>query len=268
MNRSETPRFDLWGQEMSGARPRTRRPARRRVRISGLRMAVFGLIVAACTALSVHLIDGTASADTRSISPRTIANAVNLRASDLPGFHSTAGSDVGVGGDPAAQFKRCFGSSRLFSAGAQTTSSRSFTADSATSSVEVTSTVTPTTRSVAGRDTRLITDPRLPRCLAAAFAAVSFTSHGVALTASDPQAMSLPAPVVQGEGASSPLSTRLSVVWTSNGLSFTLFVDVYAITVGDDEIGITAATVGQPYPLPSEQRLAAVMVSRALALPH
>jgi hypothetical protein len=231
-------------------------------------MAVFGLIVAACAALSVHLIDGTASADTRSISPRTIANAVNLRASDLPGFHSTGPSNVSVGGDPTAQFKRCFGSSKGFSGGGQTTSSRSFSAGTATSNVEVTSTVTPTTPIAAARDTRLITDPRLPRCLAEAFAAASFTSHGVTLSGSDPQAMSLPAPVVQGDGVSSRLSTRLSVVWSENGLSVTLFVDVYAITVGDDELGITAVTLEQPYPVASEQRLAAVMVSRALALPH
>jgi hypothetical protein len=134
--------------------------------------------------------------------------------------------------------------------------------------VEVSSSVTPTTSVVVARDSRLISDSRLPRCLAGAFAAASFTTGGVTLTGSNPQAMSLPAPVIDGGGVGSVLSTRLSVVWTANGLSFTVFLDVYAITVGRDEVGMTVVTTEQPYPLASEQRLADLMVSRALALPH
>jgi hypothetical protein len=268
MNRSETPRFENWGQEMSGARPRTRRSARRRVRISGLRMAVFGLMVAACAALLVHLIDGTASADTRPILPRATASAVNLRLRDLPGFHRTANANVSVGGDPTAQFKRCLGSSQVLSSSGRGSSSRSFSGGSGLSAVEVNSSVMATTGAVLARDSRLISNPRLPRCLAVAFAASSITSHGVTLTGSNPQAMALPAPVTEGVGVRSPLASRLSVVWTEDGLSFTVFLDVYALTVGHDELAMTVITLEQPYPLASEQRLADLMVSRALALPH
>jgi hypothetical protein len=268
MNRSETPRFDLWGQEMSGARPRTRRPARRRVRISGLRLAAFGLIVAACAAVLVHLIDGTASADPRLTSPQAIAGAIDLRLADLPGFRTQHDANSSVGDQLGQSLGDCVGASGpTLSAALGGQASATFSGGSGLNATGIASFVSVGSSAQVSRDSSVMHGRRFTACFADTLAK-AITADNSSLSASSPQVMALPAPVDIDGGARTQLAMRASITVSEGGLSFTAWVDFYFLTVGRDEIGLMAFTLEQPYALGSEQRLAALMVSRARALPH
>ncbi|MGH2851483.1 MAG: hypothetical protein ACRDLP_12790 [Solirubrobacteraceae bacterium] len=232
-------------------------------------MAVFGLIVAACAALSVHLIDGTASADTRSISPRTIVNAVNLRASDLPGFQVKPDSSAGGGGTLAQSLVQCVGpAGEGLNTTPQAQVAANFTSGSGLGSAGVSSFVIVTSDAQVASDSKVLGDPRFGRCMARLLS-TAISADGATVAASNPQAMTLPdPPVARGSAVRSPLALRLSVTLTGDGLSTTAWVDFYFVTVGRDEIFFGAYTLDQPFSLAAEHRIARVLVSRALALPH
>ena len=150
----------------------------------------------------------------------------------------------------------------------QAQSAASFTSGSGLGSAGVSSFVIVTSDAQVASDSKVLSDPRFGQCMARLLS-TSISADGATVAASNPQALTLPDPPVARSGAvRSPLALRLSVTLTGAGLSTRAWVDFYFVTVGRDEICFGVHTLDQPFYLGAEHRIARVMVSRALALPH
>ena len=58
------------------------------------------------------------------------------------------------------------------------------------------------------------------------------------------------------------------MTWAADGNDVPIFVDVYLVGVGDDELGIFTFSTETPVSTSTEQRLVNLVVARALAQPH
>jgi len=64
------------------------------------------------------------------------------------------------------------------------------------------------------------------------------------------------------------LGLRASMTWSVNGLNFPVFVDLYVIALGHDELTMFALSTEQPYSIAAEDRLVALLERRAQRLAH
>jgi hypothetical protein len=202
-------------------------------------------------------------------SDRAVANAVNLRLSDLPGFRLGSTGGVSPGGDPGTQFNHCFGSVAATSGNnAPSMSSPDFIKGTGLEEVSLTSSVGFSTPAAIARDSTLAKSPRFPRCFADALAALTLSTNGVKITGSNARAERLPSALRRSGGVDPFLSMRASMTWTVRGLSFPTYVDLFVVAVGHEEISMLVYATVQPVVVASESRLIAVVINRALAEPH
>lgn len=269
------PRFDCWGEDLRRARGQTRRRRPRRAQLSWRGLALLALICAGGAALAVHLAAGPASGSSATTTvlpstatPQAVAHAVNLRLSDLPGFRLGSGGGVSATGESAGQLKQCLGSGAGIVGGAAGSSSPDFMSGAGLQAVSLGSTVSVVSASQLARDDALAGNPRLPQCLANAIASMKLGAHGTTITGSDPIGATLPPPVLPGGAVRSMVATRASLTWTANGLPIPVYLDLYVVAVGHDEVSLYAFSTQQPYPMADAQRLIALLVGRALAQPH
>ncbi len=231
------------------------------------------VVVAAAAALVVHVAGGGSApaiaAGTASPTPRAIANAINLRLSDLPGFRFASGAGTSLGGNPGRQFKQCFGSSaNAPGANALSVSSSDFVAGQGLQTVSLGSSVTFPTAAVLAHDVAVAKNPRFPQCFARALAALTVTGSGVQITGAGAQATSLPSALSHSNGVDPLLGMRVSMTWSVRGVSFPVYIDVSLATVGRDEIALFVFALDQPYSMADEEQLQALLASRALTQPH
>ena len=108
----ESPDFHRWGTDIEGPPERTEEDSRPRrlTDLSLTRMAVLAVVVAAVVALIVHFAAGGRSggAPAGPTTPRLVAAAINVKPSDLRGFHAGSSAGVSVGRDPTTAFTQCF----------------------------------------------------------------------------------------------------------------------------------------------------------------
>ena len=200
-------------------------------------------------------------------SPRAIAAAINLRLSDLPGFRVSNNAGVSTSGDPDTQFQQCFGTVPD-AASAPSFDSPDLVSGGGLESVSVGSTVSFVTPSVLQRDAAVARNPRFPRCFSDALAAISMSANGVQITASNPTAATLPIPVSASTSVDPVLGMRAAMTWTADGNDIPVYVDVYLVGVGHDELGIFMFSTQDPFSTSTEQRLVNLVVARALGQPH
>jgi hypothetical protein len=241
-------------------RPAPDAPAlRARPRISWPIAGIAFVVVAAAVAIALHVAGGV------SPSPRALAAAVNLRASDVPGFHVDSGGGGTIGGQPDAQFKHCFGAA--LNGGPADSSSPNFIAGSGLQIEEVSSSVGVTgSPAVVADDFALIRNRRFLQCFASAMDAMSVTtSGGLRIAFSGTHVTSLPVAVA---GADHSFDVRISTTLKVSNAGVPVYLDVYGFAIGRDELSLVTFAVAQPVADATAQRLSSLLVGRALANPH
>jgi hypothetical protein len=198
-------------------------------------------------------------------SQTVIAAAVNLRASDLPGFRLSSGGSGGVtfGGESGSLFRRCWGSDGTGLAGID---SPTFDAGSGLQAESIGSNVAVASSPVAVvSDLALASSARLRSCIAQAWDSVTFTEKGVQGGFSGAQITSLSMPMARAETS---VGLRMTAMLDVESVSLPIYVDIYGFGVGRTEATLTTFGVQQPVPVATEQQLSALLVSRAIAQPH
>ena len=202
-------------------------------------------------------------------SDRAVANAVNLRLSDLPGFRLGSTGGVSLGGDPGTQFNRCFGTvAKTSGHNAPSVSSPGFLKGTGLEEVSLTSSVGFSSPAAIALDSTLAKSPHFPRCVADALAALTLSANGVKITGSNAHAERLASAVKRTGGVDPVLSMRASMTWTVRGLSFPMYMDLFVVAVGHEEISMFVFATVQPVVVASESRLITVLINRALAKAH
>ena len=241
--------------------PRTRLPS---LLLGPVAAATVLVVLVASTGLS-----SAAGARRVTASDRAVANAVNLRLSDLPGFHLGSSSGVSVGGDPGTQFNRCFGAVPKTSGGDDpSVSSPDFLKGTGLEEVSLDSSVGFSSVAALADDSTLAKNPRLPQCIADALAALTVSGDGVKITGGAPRSERLPSGIKSTGDVDSLLSMRASMTWDVRGLTFPIYADLFLVAVGHEEITMFVFATVQPVVVASESRLMTLMVQRALAMPH
>jgi hypothetical protein len=224
--------------------------------------------------LSLPAAGASAAATTgkASAAEKAIAVAINIRRSDLPaGFSVAPNAGVSIGGDPAAQFKSCYGPGASESGGndSPNVSSPSFSkAGAGGESVSVGSGVAFPSPDQLARDAGYAGNPRFPQCVADAFAALTLKADGVKITGSQPHGVKLPDQVRTTAAVQTLLGLRASFSWTVRDVSLPVYLDLFLVRVGGEEIDLYAFATVQPVLISSEAHLLSLMVARALAHPH
>lgn len=268
----ESPDFDRWGNEFDGAPAAGIRRARTLADLSLVRVATLAVVLAAVAALIVHFAGGgrTATQATRPLTQSAVAAAVNVRLADLSGFHVGSSAGVTVGRDPASAFAQCLGSSASPAASPiPSFQSPDLVSGTGLQFVSLSSTVGFAPASVLASDAQLAANSRFAPCVANALAGLTYRAHGLAITSGgDAQATPLPFPPSAGHGVHRMLGLQASMTWSVNGLNFPVFVDLYVVTLGHDELSLFALSSEQPYSIATEDRLLGLLERRALRDPH
>jgi hypothetical protein len=203
-----------------------------------------------------------ATADSRT----AIADAINLRGSDLPGF--TRGDGSTINERLVQQIQKCVSPTSQRSASA---SSPLFVASTNSSFVALFSTVSFVTPSVVRADANAAKRPAMPGCLVAGLSStpltISLGTQHVTAKASKVKAVSLPLPV-KVNGTVPIVSIRVSATFAVHGESAPVSFDLDEVGVGSDELRLLVETLGHTYAAASEKHLVSVLVTRALAEPH
>ena len=268
----ESPDFDRWGTDFDGPRAARLQRTRSVADLSRARVATLAVVAAALVALIVHFAGGgrAASQAARPTTHRAVAAAINVELADITGFHVGSSAGVSVGTSPATAFTHCFGSSvSLAAAGTPSFQSPDFVSGTGLQFVSLGSTVGFAPASVLASDAALAANPRFAPCVANALAALTYRAHGLAITGGGgAQATPLPFPPSRGHGLHTMLGLRASMTWSVNGLNFPVFVDLYVVTLGHDELSLFALSSEQPYSIATEDRLVAMLEGRAQRDPH
>jgi hypothetical protein len=256
--------FENWGT-----------PVAQQAKSPGLarRLAVIAIAVTIVAALIVH-VTGGGSANPASPA-QAVANAINLRPSDVPGFHIANNSGVTESGNPAGEFQRCFGTLTVSAgsgAGVVTDaavsdlgsfSSPDFVEREGLSTVSLGSQVSFVSDSALASDAAAARNPRFAECFAQALAAITYDAHGVQVTGSDPTAETLPVPIVPERGVDPLLGLRANIVWSANGTQIPVTADIYLVGVGHKELSLFDLSTEHPYSTSAEGHLLALLVRRA-----
>jgi hypothetical protein len=201
---------------------------------------------------------------------RGVAQEINLRASDLPGFTvQNSGSDAA---DHAldARMTACMGPGWIANEGRTDLadiSSPQFVSGTGLQTELVSSDVT-IARSAAAvrRDLALVNSGHIQSCFAQALDGVTVpTAHGPAVTIGSVQVTSLSVPVARSDGG---FGMRATMVMSALGINVPVVLDILGYSVGRDELSLMALAIGHPSSAPTEQRLSTLLVNRALEHPH
>ena len=265
----ESPDFDRWGTDIEGrpdgisSEPRSRRLSD----LSPVRVVVLAVVVAAVVALIVHFAAGgrSSGAPAGPTAPRLVAATINVKLADLRGFHVGSSAGVSVGGGPTTAFTQCVGSSTSPAATPSASfQSSDFVSGTGLQFVSLGSTVSFAPASVLASEAAVTANSRFPACLANALAALTYRAHGLAITSGGgAQATPLPFPPPAGHAAHTIFGLRASMTWSVNGLNIPVFVDLYVLALGHDELSVFALSTEQPYSIATEDHLVALLEHRA-----
>lgn len=221
-------------------------------------------VVAAIVALVLVLGAGSSSG------ARTVAQEINLRATDLPGFIVQESSNDAADKALDARMTDCVGSgwiAKQSKAELADVSSPQFVSGTGLQTEVVSSDVT-IARSAAAvrRDLALVNSGRIQGCFAQALDGITVpTAQGPAVTISSVQVTSLSVPVPRSD---SGFGIRTTMVMAALGINVPVVLDILGYSVGRDELSLMALAIGHPSSAPAEQRLSSILVSRALEHPH
>src|SRR5579864_4515511 len=201
---------------------------------------------------------------------QAIAAAINLRASDLPGFTAQAPDHSGTGSQIDSRMRACVGSGWIAQhSGSQLAdvSSPQFASGSGLQAEQVSSDVT-IKRSVGAvrSDLATIESGRIQGCLAPALDGVTIpTRSGLPVTIGNVQVTQF-APSSAGSDGS--FGIRTTMLMNAAGVNVPVVLDILGYAVGKDELGLITFGIGHPFSTPSEQQLSSLLITRALARPH
>lgn len=221
-----------------------------------------GVLVAAIAAIVVLVTGGGGSPEL------AIARAINLRAGDLPGFTAQAVTSNPADNEIASRARRCPGITDPGGhPGAVKASSPMFQTGSGATSLQLQSNVEiERSSSVVASDLKRVQSEPVQSCLQQVFDGLSIpASNGVPVTIGGVQVTPLP---TSRAGASASFGLRVVMVLSALGRSLPFTMDLFGYSVGRDEVSLVTYAVEQPFPPQAEQRLGALLVTRALARPH
>jgi hypothetical protein len=225
--------------------------------------AYVGIVVALCAMLAGSPVAAG------STSPRAIAEAINLRASDVPAFSPQRSGNNSASSPLDARVKR---SCAALEAGqakhgyAVNTNSPMFVSASGVGEEEVQSAVAiEPSRRVVARDLALVRAPRLRDCLRNALEGLTFSIGGVSESITHVRVARLP---VAATGADGGYGLRVVMFISALFVSVPVTLDVSEFAVGRDEISLVTGAVAESFPRQTERQLSSLLVSRALAQPH
>lgn len=205
-----------------------------------------------------------------SSAPRAIARAINLHASDLPGFTAQPPDHSGTGSQIGSRMKGCLGAGWI----AQHTggdlvdvSSPQFASGSGLQAEQVSSDVTiKRSTSLVRRDLAVIQSGRIQGCLGQALDGITIpTQSGPTVTIDHVRAARLAA---AGQGSDGSFGIRTTMSMSALGVNVPVTLDILGYAVGRDELSLVTFTIARPFSAQIERQLAAVLISRALAHPH
>jgi hypothetical protein len=221
-------------------------------------------VAVAAAAVAAVLLLGSSSGSGPTPAETKAAEAINLRASDLPGF-SIAPHQAASPQDHQfdTDFNRCIGPQASNSGGVDLPSP-TFIAANGAQVDEVSSDVSfATSSSTVTRALALIHAGTLGGCLVQALDGATFTtSGGVPLTIGNANAISMQ---TRAPGSVGSFGVRTSMTISGPAAGLPASMDALGFAVGRKEITLTAFTIGQPFPTGAEQRLYTRLLTRTLA---
>lgn len=198
---------------------------------------------------------------------RALVRAINLRASDLPGFKVSSEKEKESTAEKHLErkFLTCVGDTSS-GHGLAEGSSKEYERETSAGDESINSNVTVTsTAGIATRELEAVSGAHTQACLSH-YATLLFKllakSEGHGMTASPIQItpLSLPAP-----GSAGGFGWRMSGTITLHGIKVPFDIDLAGFIVGHVEVILFAAGLPEPVPAPTEQRLFALLVRRAAA---
>ncbi len=200
-------------------------------------------------------------------SAEAVAAAINLRASDVPGFTVQASTHSAAGAQFDSKFKSCVGGWTGDHAGSVDVSSPTFASGSGLQAEQVQSDMTlQRSTAIVASDLAFIHSGRIQACLSRAFDGVAApTSSGVVVAIKNVRIVPLAVPV---QGTSGTFGMRVSMTMGALAFNVPVNLDVLGYAVGRDELGLISLAIGRTFSAPAEQQLSQLLVSRAVAQPH
>jgi hypothetical protein len=225
-------------------------------------VAAIAVLAAAGVAVLVIALGG------QSPSEQAIAKSISLQASDLPGFVARAVHGNAADSQINSRLRSCPGV-RGIAQHSQAVKAQSplFTNGAGLAAQEVQSeTAIEPSRQVVARDMALVRTGPVKACFTQALNGVTFpTSNGIPITIGNVQATPLP---ITATGADSSFGLRISMSMSALGRDQPVTMDLLGFGVGHDELSLLTFVLDQPFPIPTEQQLSFLLISRALAQPH
>ena len=202
-----------------------------------------------------------------SSSQLAIARAINLRATDLPGFTSQPGG--GGGGTPFGPQlnSTCSGLVGAGHPGQRAyASSPEFMKTSGLRSQQVQSEVAiERSRRIVTHDLAVGRSKHTRVCIKSVLEALSFTEQGTRFTLTNVSVTPLRVNIA---GTNGSFGLRLHAAVSALSIKVPFTIDLIGAAVGRDEISLIAGGTDEKFPRNTEQQLSQLLVSRALALPH
>lgn len=194
---------------------------------------------------------------------KSLADAINLKSSDMPGYTATPSSpDTPQDKQQAEQFAACAGGTSP-SKDIVDVSSPDFDRGAGTQQQEVSSDVTvlPTVADVQ-RDLKALTGSKARGCISTFLDKQLSESAGQQVTFGKSTVTTLP---TSASGADGSFGYRISSTATAAGQQIPFTADILGFSKGRVEVELTAFSIGQPFPTNEERDLFALLVRRALA---
>jgi hypothetical protein len=201
-------------------------------------------------------------------SERAIAQAINLRASDVPGFAAQSHSQgTATGSEINSRLKSCVGNWSSHHPGSLDVDSPLFKSGAGRATEEVQSSVTvQRSRGLVARDLAFIKGGRIQGCVGQAFKGIVIpTSSGVPVTITSAQVGTLTTAVAGSDGS---FGMRVIMTLEALGRTVPVSLDLYGYAVGRDELSLMTLAIGRDFPAQSERQLSQLLVTRSLAHPH
>lgn len=196
---------------------------------------------------------------------QVFARAVNLQATDVPGFHVSSAHEHEPETSAEKRLKpalrRCFGSASETKALVES-GSRKFERSASIVSQSVNSEVTVGHTALTEKELGAIHSGRVPACLSHYFDLLlkSQDLHGASIGPVSSKQGSPPAPGMTGS-----FGLRFTATITLRGIRLPFYVDILGFADGPAEVSLSTFGLPRPFPAALEERLFSLLVERAKA---
>jgi hypothetical protein len=196
---------------------------------------------------------------------QVFARAVNLQATDVPGFHVSSAHEHEPETSAEKRLKpalrRCFGSASETKALVES-GSRKFERSASIVSQSVNSEVTVGHTALTEKELGAIRSGRVPTCLSHYFDLLlkSQDLHGASIGPVSSKQGSPPAPGMTGS-----FGLRFTATITLRGIRLPFYVDILGFADGPAEVSLSTFGLPRPFPAMLEERLFSLLVERAKA---